>query len=94
MDSDRVLAAFDAEVRRNVRPDGSGARIEADPQSCAGWAQMTRVGRESPGQDWVTPTPSSPGRLPTSPPGASSSNGSCTTPYVWDPGPVEELTAE
>ena len=31
MDSDRVLAAFDAEVRRNVRPDGSGARIEADP---------------------------------------------------------------
>src|SRR5437868_3896113 len=28
MDSDRVLAAFDAEVRRNVRPDGSGARIE------------------------------------------------------------------
>jgi ribosomal protein S18 acetylase RimI-like enzyme len=31
MDSDRVLAVFDAEVRRSVRPDGSGARIEADP---------------------------------------------------------------
>src|SRR4029077_1585642 len=27
---DLVLAAFDAEVRRSVRPDGSGARIEAD----------------------------------------------------------------
>jgi len=26
-----VLAAFDAEVRRSVRPDGSGARIEAGP---------------------------------------------------------------
>ncbi len=26
-----MLAAFDAEVRRSVRPDGSGARIEADP---------------------------------------------------------------
>jgi hypothetical protein len=26
----RVLAAFDAEVRRSVRPDGSGALIEAD----------------------------------------------------------------
>ena len=25
-----MLAAFDAEVRRSVRPDGSGARIEAD----------------------------------------------------------------
>ena len=31
MEPDRVLAAFDAEVRRSVRPDGSGARIEADP---------------------------------------------------------------
>ena len=30
MEPDRVLAAFDAEVRRSVRPDGSGARIEAD----------------------------------------------------------------
>jgi ribosomal protein S18 acetylase RimI-like enzyme len=29
MEPDRVLAAFDAEVRRSVRPDGSGARIEA-----------------------------------------------------------------
>ena len=27
---DLVRAAFDAEVRRSVRPDGSGARIEAD----------------------------------------------------------------
>ena len=26
-----MLAAFDAEVRRSARPDGSGARIEADP---------------------------------------------------------------
>jgi ribosomal protein S18 acetylase RimI-like enzyme len=26
----RVLAAFDAQVRRSVRPDGSGAQIEAD----------------------------------------------------------------
>ena len=26
-----MLAAFDAEVRRNARPDGSGARIEAGP---------------------------------------------------------------
>src|SRR4029077_4959588 len=26
-----ALAAFDAEVRRSVRADGSGARIEADP---------------------------------------------------------------
>jgi hypothetical protein len=31
MEPDRVLAAFDAEVRRSARPDGSGARIEADP---------------------------------------------------------------
>lgn len=31
MEPDRVLAAFDAEVRRRARPDGSGARIEADP---------------------------------------------------------------
>lgn len=30
MEPGRVLAAFDAEVRRNVRPDGSGALIEAD----------------------------------------------------------------
>ena len=30
MEPDRVLAAFDAEVRRSTRPDGSGARIEAD----------------------------------------------------------------
>jgi hypothetical protein len=29
MEPGRVLAAFDAEVRRNVRPDGSGALIEA-----------------------------------------------------------------
>ena len=26
-----MLAAFDAEVRRSARPDGSGARIEASP---------------------------------------------------------------
>ena len=31
VEPDRALAAFDAEVRRSVRPDGSGARIEADP---------------------------------------------------------------
>jgi hypothetical protein len=31
MDSAGVLAAFDAEVRRSVLPDGSGARIEAEP---------------------------------------------------------------
>jgi GNAT superfamily N-acetyltransferase len=31
VEPDLVLAAFDAEVRRSVRPDGSGARIEADP---------------------------------------------------------------
>jgi len=31
VETDRVLAAFDAEVRRNARPDGSGARIEAGP---------------------------------------------------------------
>ena len=31
MEPYRVLAAFDAEVRRSVRPDGSGARSEADP---------------------------------------------------------------
>jgi GNAT superfamily N-acetyltransferase len=31
MEPDRVRAAFDAEVRRSVRPDGSGARIEVDP---------------------------------------------------------------
>jgi ribosomal protein S18 acetylase RimI-like enzyme len=31
VEPDRALAAFDAEVRRNVRADGSGARIEADP---------------------------------------------------------------
>ena len=31
MEPDLVLAAFDAEVRRSVRLDGSGARIEADP---------------------------------------------------------------
>jgi hypothetical protein len=30
MEPDGVLAAFDAEVRRSARPDGSGARIEAD----------------------------------------------------------------
>jgi len=30
VEADRVLAAFDAEVRRSVQPDGSGARIEAD----------------------------------------------------------------
>ena len=30
MEPGRVRAAFDAEVRRSVRPDGSGARIEAD----------------------------------------------------------------
>jgi GNAT superfamily N-acetyltransferase len=30
VEPDLVLAAFDAEVRRSVRPDGSGARIEAD----------------------------------------------------------------
>ena len=35
MEPDRVLAAFDAEVRRSARPDGSGARIEADPLSGA-----------------------------------------------------------
>ena len=29
MEPDGVLAAFDAEVRRSARPDGSGARIEA-----------------------------------------------------------------
>lgn len=29
MEPSRVLAAFDAEVRRNLRPDGSGALIEA-----------------------------------------------------------------
>ena len=31
MEPNQVLAAFDAEVRRSVRPDGSGARVEADP---------------------------------------------------------------
>jgi GNAT superfamily N-acetyltransferase len=31
VEPDHALAAFDAEVRRSVRPDGSGARIEADP---------------------------------------------------------------
>jgi hypothetical protein len=31
VDSDQVLAAFDAEVRRSARPDGSGARFEAEP---------------------------------------------------------------
>jgi hypothetical protein len=31
MEPDRVLAAFDAEVRRSARPDGSGVRIEVDP---------------------------------------------------------------
>ena len=30
MEPGRVRAAFDAEVRRSARPDGSGARIEAD----------------------------------------------------------------
>jgi ribosomal protein S18 acetylase RimI-like enzyme len=31
VEPDRVLAAFDAEVRRNVQPDGSGARAVAGP---------------------------------------------------------------
>src|SRR5690349_6384131 len=31
MEPYQVLAAFDAEVRRGVRPDGPGARVEADP---------------------------------------------------------------
>jgi hypothetical protein len=31
VETDRVLAAFDAEVRRSAQPDGSGARIEAGP---------------------------------------------------------------
>ena len=31
MDPDQVLAAFDAEVRRGVQPDGSGARVEPGP---------------------------------------------------------------
>ena len=31
VETDRVLGAFDAEVRRSARPDGSGARIEAGP---------------------------------------------------------------
>ena len=31
VEPDGALAAFDAEVRRSVRPDGSGARIEAEP---------------------------------------------------------------
>lgn len=31
MEPDLVLAAFDAEVRRSVQPDGSGGRMEAGP---------------------------------------------------------------
>jgi hypothetical protein len=43
MDSDEVLAAFDAEVRRNVRPDGSGSQIEADPPVVR-WVGTHRAG--------------------------------------------------
>lgn len=38
-----MLAAFDAEVRRNVRPDGSGAVIEAGPDVVR-WVGMDRLG--------------------------------------------------
>jgi hypothetical protein len=53
MEPDLVLAAFDAEVRRSVRPDGSGARIEADPLVVR-W--MAGGGRGLPGRAWVTQT--------------------------------------
>ena len=52
----RVLAAFDAEVRRSVRPDGSGALIEADFQVVRWVGVVTGAGRGSPGRAWTKPT--------------------------------------
>ncbi len=55
-----LLAAFDAQVRRAITGDGSGARVEADGGMDSGPRTAAGAGPGSPGPAWTTGLPARP----------------------------------